>query len=118
MVLWRIIGTVVGGLLFIIGIPLLISPIPLGALLLFIATIILVASNPMAAKLLKMARKRFRWLNRFFRRAEKVLPKDIAKPIADTDDTDDKEEEDQAAPHRSHHLGEPMRRTGIHRRLR
>ncbi|MCQ8184309.1 hypothetical protein [Parvularcula maris] len=116
MVLWRIIGTVVGGALFLIGIPLLISPIPLGALLLFVATIILVASNPLAAKLLKAARKRFRWLNRFFRKAEKVLPKDIAKPIADTDDETD--QEDEEPPVKKHHYGEPMRRTGVHRRLR
>ncbi|NNU16431.1 hypothetical protein HK107_08870 [Parvularcula sp. ZS-1/3] len=117
MLLWRIIGNVVGAALVLIGIPLTLSPIPLGLLILFIGVVILVASNPYAAKLLKAMRKRWPWLNRFFRKAENVLPDELAGPLHETES--DEDEDSEKTPERATaSLGEPMRRVTIPRRLR
>lgn len=117
MLLWRIIGNIFGAALVLIGIPLTVSPIPLGFVILFLGVVILVAANPYAAQLLKAIRKRWPWLNRFFRKAETVLPDELAGPLHETES--DEDDDDVAAPERmAASLGEPMRRVNIPRRLR
>ncbi len=113
--IWRILGTLAGLALLVIGIPLMVSPIPLGLMVIFVAVVILVASNPLAASLLKAARKRYPWLNRFLRKAEDVLPEELAAPL---DATEDKSDLDSAQPQTSAKLGPPMRRIDIPRRRR
>lgn len=110
--IWRVLGTVIGLALLVIGVPLTISPIPLGIVVVALGVVILVASNPLAANLLRAARKRYPWLNKFFRKAEDVLPEDLADALDRTEDKSDLEEPKKAA------LGPPMRQINIPRRLR
>lgn len=112
---WRIIGSIVGLALLIVGIPLTLSPIPLGLLVVFIAVLILVASNPLAARFLRWLRRKNPAINRFFRKAEDVLPDEIAGPLHDTDNGDDEDDDHQP---KKHTMGEPMRRIDIPRRYR
>ena len=113
--LWRILGTLAGLALLVIGVPLMVSPIPLGLPLIFVAVVILVASNPLAASLLKAARKRYPWLNRFLRKAEDVLPEELAGPL---DATEDKSDLNPAPAQTAAKLGPPMQRIDIPRRRR
>lgn len=119
--IWRTVGTLIGLALVIVSFPLTLSPLPVGLILMFIGIVILVASNPLAASALKWARKRWPWLNRFFRRAEKVLPGEIAEPLRETDNGEGDEEEE---PRRATDDGvrpvasNTMRRVNIPRRLR
>ncbi len=117
--IWRIIGSVIGLALFIVAIPLTLSPLPVGLLLLFLSVVILVASNPLAARLLRWARRRWPWLNRFFRKAERVLPREVAGPLHETDNPDDEDgEADKETAKASYESLPVMRRPGFHRRLR
>jgi hypothetical protein len=108
----RIIGNVVGFVLVIAGIPLFISPIPLGALLVFFGLIILIAFNPWVAKLVKSWRRRSERVNAFFHKAEEILPDDLAGPLQETEN---RPEDDGNSPSES---APPMQRVTIPRLLR
>lgn len=110
--IWRILGTLVGLALLIVGIPLTISPIPLGIVIVAIGVVILVASNPLAASILKRLRAKYPWLNRFFRKAEDVLPDELADAL---DKTEDKSDLDEPAEAPGQKLGPPMQRRNIPR---
>ena len=125
----RIVGTVIGLILFVASIPLAISPIPLGALLMVVAIIILVSSNPLAARLLRFLRGRYGWLDRLFCQMERVLPVDFAEPLRSTNGhshrkgSDDGDENDDdapspPAPRTSADGPKMMRRTGYPRYLK
>lgn len=110
--IWRIAGTVLGLALLLLSLPLTLSPLPFGLILMFIAVVILVASNPLAARLLRALRRRYPWLDRFFNKAEDVLPEELAEPLRATDNPDD-EEQGQASG-----SAPPMRRVRYPRYLR
>lgn len=113
---WRIVGTLVGLGLIIIGVPLMISPIPFGIVLIIIGLLVLVAANPLAAKALRALRRRHPWLDEFLRKAENLLPPDAAAPLRDTDGRRDDDDE-AAAPTPRLRYGPPMRKDPARQRL-
>lgn len=83
--IWRVVGSVLGFVLIVIGLPLMISPIPLGIILIFLGFVTLIGSNPMVARLVQKWRRRHATVNEFFHKAEEVLPDPIAEPLHETD---------------------------------
>ncbi|MEE4209726.1 MAG: hypothetical protein V2I43_10710 [Parvularcula sp.] len=106
----RIIGNVVGAVLFIGGIPLLISPIPLGLIVMVLGLILLIAFNPWVAKLVRYWRQRSKRVDQIFKKAEEILPDELAEPLHDTDVGGETDTATASAP--------PMRRVSIPRLLR
>lgn len=88
---WRIAGSVVGLAMILIGLPLMVSPIPFGLILIVLGIIILVGANPLAASVIRTLRRRYKWLDGFFDRAENVLPRELADPLRATDEQPDPE---------------------------
>ncbi|MEM0927911.1 MAG: FUSC family protein [Pseudomonadota bacterium] len=112
--IWRIVGTVLGAALLVVGIPLTLSPIPLGIILVAIGVIILISANPWFATLIRKLRKNSRPVNDAFKTAEDVLPDPIAEPLRQTDVEDDDDESDADAAK----MGPPLQRFHNPRRLR
>ena len=86
--LWRIVGSILGAALIILGLPLMISPIPLGIFLIFIGFVVLIASNPWVANQVRNWRRKNKTVDEFFHKAEEVLPDPIAEPLHGTDACD------------------------------
>ncbi|MEO1043203.1 MAG: FUSC family protein [Pseudomonadota bacterium] len=113
--IWRIVGSVLGAVLFIIAVPLTLSPIPLGIFLLAISVIILISANPWFAKLIRKLRRRSKPLDNAFKTAKNVLPEPIADPLRQTEVEEDEDEDD---PKSDSKMGPPMERFHNPRRLR
>ena len=113
--LWRIVGSVLGTVLILVGIPLTISPIPLGIVLVAVGVIILIGANPWFAKLIRRLRKQSKPVDNVFRTAEDILPGRIGDPLRETDVEED---EDEGEDEDGRKMGPPMQRFRNPRRLR
>lgn len=81
----RTIGTIIGALLLLAGIPLTLSPLPFGVLPLIVGTAILAGTSPPFARWLRRKREDHRLVDAVIDKAEDVLPDIIADPLEATD---------------------------------
>ena len=89
----KLILSIIGILLILVGIVLVPLPIPFGLILIFLGTLLLVTVNSAARKIVKSLRRRWKWLDRLLDRAAEKLPHDVAEPVEATKPLDDEEEE-------------------------
>ena len=110
--IWRIVGTVVGAALVLVGIPLTISPIPLGIFLIAIGVIILIGANPWVANFIRNLRKNSKPVDNAFKTAENVLPEPLAAPLKQTEVEDEEDDKTETK------MGPPLQRFHNPRKLR
>ncbi|MEO1658810.1 MAG: hypothetical protein AAFR65_13945 [Pseudomonadota bacterium] len=111
--IWRIVGSVLGAILIVVGIPLTISPIPLGIILVALGMIILISANPWFAGLIRKLRKNSKPVDNALKTAGEVFPEPIAEPLRQTEVKEDDDDDETDA-----NLGPPLQRFRNPRRLR
>ena len=81
----RLLGTLAGACLLLLGIPLTLSPVPLGLLMVAAGTLLLAASSPPFARWLTRRRARHDRVDEALDRAADLLPDKLAEPLEATD---------------------------------
>ena len=75
--------------LIVVGVLTSISPVPLGFVLVLVGIVVLALADPHARPMLRWLRRRWPWLDRRLRGAQKKAPTAIAEPLEETDPTHD-----------------------------
>ena len=85
----RVLGTLAGIGLLVLGLPLALSPIPLGLLMIAGGVLLLTANSPPFARWLARRRAKHDRLDHVLDRAAETLPDTLAEPLEATDPKQD-----------------------------
>ena len=80
----RLLGILLGLGLVMVGVPLILTPLPVGLILTALGALVLVASSPFAARRLKAWRGASKTVDGAIDRAEDLLPDPMSAPLERT----------------------------------